>query len=330
MPNEILQRIGKHKESISTLLNIFGALSIFGLFTSFIIFYKYFNLHNLELQTPDNFVIVMSVIWLIFYVTLLFTLIVGWIVSAGEELQETKTLELKEQKELRSKLLLRNIFKIIVYDILMYCIVQDFDNDNSNITVVLLVLISIIFFIIGLKVTYKFSKKAKITLSFDYLIFLIIAVFYYMFFIYGEEHTFLPILLMFPTLIMIYLLPFIFIESSDKTSILKFTTIIYLILTLLFISFMPTVFLENTIKDLHLGNIHYKKLVLDKSECTRLNEYDLGYTCDDNNSLSDIVGVWIQTEKPIFQKKDMNSTKPQIDKTSTKVWLYRNKIQSVL
>jgi MFS family permease len=331
MSKKTLQEISNYKDTVSTILSIFGGLSVLGLFASFIIFYKYFDLHNLQLHTPDNFIIAISVIWLLIYITLLFSLVVGWIIGAGVELQDYKELDKKVQKTVLTKLFVRNIIKITVFNLLLYAMIQYFNNDSNPIIITLLfILLSIVFFIIGIKYTYKYSKKTNVFLSFDYFIFLFISLFFYMFFIYEEKYAILPMMLFIPVLIIIYLLPFIFIESSEKTSMLKFVTIVYIALTTLFIMFMPTVFIESTMKELHLGNIYYKKLTLQKDECSRLKNYNLGYKCDENNTLSNMMGLWISNEKPIFQKADTSSIKVKAEDNSTKIWLHRDKIYTVL
>ena len=132
---------------------------------------------------------------------------------------------------------------------------------------------------------------------------------------------------------MLFSIPYLYMIFTKVKSNVVFTVHMFSIAVLLLFMLASPFFVQRTIQILNIGAKPYPELILDKKECKRLLEYKkLGYVCDVNSTLKDMFGVWLIGDKPIFQRlrKQNTLSMPKADKNSTKIWLHRDKIQTVL
>lgn len=330
--NEFSKFLGTNREIFTAMRELITIAPAIGVIIGSFILYRYFDINDIAQQPIDTFtILVTSLNFLVLISTLSGLLIISTVFTY------TVLKELKDKKEIPNLWKYGLIRISIFYSIFTSMIFVDAKYHIEFGT--LLIPILLILFFTGVKYIYSEDKflKQKVSnsaiMSIDIVLIIIPLLILSLLFIAIDEDNYQAIALIYVISFMLFSLPYLYLQFTKIRSNTVFTVHMFSIAVLLLFMIGSPFFIQRTVQILNIGAKPYFELILKKSECDRLkNNIKLGYLCDENNTLKDMFGVWLVGDKPIFQKlKKHNSlSMPKADKNSTKIWIHRDKIQSVL
>jgi hypothetical protein len=330
--NKTFKFLGTNKEIFTAMREIITIAPAIGFIIGSFLLYKYFGINHIAQQQIDTFTILTtSLNFLILIGTLSALLIMSSVYIY------TVLKNLKEKKEIPNLLKVGLIRLFIFYGILF--LITLVDEKYRIKFIFLLIVVLLIQIYLGLKYTYTEDKflKNKTSysgmMSFDIAFPLIPLLIFSMLFIAVDKDNYEGIFLIFFLSFILFSLPYIYMIFNKTRSNITFTIHLFSIAIFVLLMFASSFFTQRVIQILNVGVKSYPELILDKDECNRLAKYkNLGYSCDGNHTLKNMYGVWVVGDKPIFQrlKKRNDLSMIKADKNSTKIWLHRDKIYTVL
>lgn len=330
--NRFFRFLNINKELITVVREIITIAPAIGFIVGSFILYKYFDINNISQQQIDTFTILtISLNFLVLIGTLSGLLIISTVYTY------TALKSLKDKKEV-SNFWRVALFKITIFYV-MFLFMSFADQKDHIKFFILLLFIVLIFFFIGVLYTYAENKflehnfSNSIIMSTEFALTGVPFVILSSIFIAIDKDNYVALGLIYIILLVLFSIPYMYMMFVKSKSNIAFTVSMFIIAIFVLFIVGSSFFVQRTVQILNIGAKPYSELILDNNECERLLKYKkIGYLCDENNTLKDMFGIWLVGDKPIFQKlrKQNTLSMPKADKNSTRIWLNRDSIQTVL
>lgn len=289
-------------EDLKFILNIVKIVSIIGFILGFFIFHSYFSHYNLVPQSISAYTLFISSSLLALYLFLFSMMIMFMPMVVYKALHEITDKDLIKKTWLKASGLFVLFIIALIVSIFLLSKLGLLDKYSYLIFIVTLLFTGLFAYLEG-KYVYDFvqNKDDRNLVSFE---FLFMGMAFYIFLFMGitdkEQISFFSAISIALTVITIQIAPYMYIYIVKK-SFKKFGLILFSLLIIIFLITAPSFFSKTIVKQMHLGNILYKNLPINDSECKRIAR--LGYKCVDNN-LTNVLGIWLQGSEPIFVDKN--------------------------